>query len=42
MFYHMGDSQHTQSIQINNVIGENEKHAFYFMEKPKWTFWSTP
>ena len=23
----VGDSQHTQNIQINKVIGENEKHA---------------
>ena len=30
----MGDSQHTQNIQINKVIGENEKCVFYFMEKP--------
>ena len=33
MLYHAGDSQHTQSIQINKVIGENEKYVFYFMEK---------
>ena len=31
--YHVGDSQHTQNTQINKVIGENEKRAFYFMEK---------
>ena len=29
----MGDSQHTQNIQINEVIGGNEKCVFYFMEK---------
>ena len=23
----MGDSRHTQNIQINQVIGENEKYA---------------
>ena len=23
------------------VIGENEKYAFYFMEKTTWTFWPT-
>ena len=28
-----GDSRHTQNIQINKVIGENEKCVFYFMEK---------
>ena len=26
-------------IEINKVIGENEKRVFYFMEKTKWTFW---
>ena len=35
MLYHEGDSQHIQNIQINKVIGENEKYAFYFMEKNK-------
>ena len=25
----MGDSHHTQNIQINKVIGENEKCIFY-------------
>ena len=29
----MGDSQHTQNIHINKVIGENEKCVFYFMKK---------
>ena len=33
-FYHAGDSQHTQNIQSNKVIGENEKCIFYFTEKP--------
>ena len=37
----MGDSRHSQNIQINKVIGENEKCVFYFMEKTKWTFWPT-
>ena len=23
------------------AIGENEKSVFYFMKKPKWTFWAT-
>ena len=27
------DSQHSQNIQINKVIGENEKCVFYFTEK---------
>ena len=29
MLYHVGDSLHTQNIQINKVIGENEKCIFY-------------
>ena len=31
----MGSSQHTQNIQINNVISENEKMCilFYFRKK---------
>ena len=33
ILYHMGDSQHTQNIQINKVIGENEKCVFYSTEK---------
>ena len=37
----MGDSQDTQNIQINKVIGEYEKCVLYFMEKTKWTFWPT-
>ena len=36
-----GDSQHTQNIQINSYVGENEKCIFYFMEKTKQTFWPT-
>ena len=28
--YHSGDSRHTQNIQINKFIGENEKCAFLF------------
>ena len=39
MLCHVGDSQPTQNIQINKVIGENEKCVFYFTEKTKWTFW---
>ena len=41
MFHQAGDSRHTQNIQINNVIVENEKCVFYFMEKATWTFWPT-
>ena len=41
MLYHMGDNLHTQNIQINKVIGENEKSAFQFIEKAKRTFWPT-
>ena len=40
MLYHMGDSQYTQNIQINEVISENEKYVFYSMEKTKLTFWA--
>ena len=41
MLYHAGESRHTQSNQINEVIGENEKCVFHFMEKTKQTFWPT-
>ena len=41
MLYHVGDSQHTQNIQINEVIDENEKRVFYLPEKTKITFWPT-
>ena len=37
----MGDSQHTQNIHVNKVIGENEKCVFYFTAKAKWTFQPT-
>ena len=33
MLDHLGESQHTQNIQINKVTGENK--VFYFMEKTK-------
>ena len=36
-----GDSPHTKNTRINEVISENEKHVFYFMEKTKQTFWPT-
>ena len=29
MLYPMGDRQHTQNIQINELIGETEKCIFY-------------
>ena len=45
MVYHVGDSRHTQNIQINKVIGGNEKCVFYFTEKNQQqttgTFWPT-
>ena len=41
MLYCVGDSQHTQNVQINKVTGENEKCVFYFTEKTKQTFWPT-
>ena len=41
MFYHTGNSQHTQNIQTNKVIGEKEKCVFYFTKKTKWNFWPT-
>ena len=28
----MGDSQHTQNIQINKVIAENEKHLLFYVK----------
>ena len=33
MFYHAGDSRHTQNIQINKVIGENENVSFLLWKK---------
>ena len=41
MLYHMGDSQHTQSIQINKLIGENQICVFYCTEKYKDIFCQT-
>ena len=41
MLYHVGNSQYTRNIQINKVIGENEKCVFYFAEKNTRTFWPT-
>ena len=39
MSYHIGESPHTQNMQIDKVIGENEKCVFDFTEKTIWTFW---
>ena len=38
--YHAGDSQHTENIQINKVIDENEKYVFVLWKETK-TFWPT-
>ena len=38
----MRDREHTQNIQINKVIGENEKCVFYFMEKTHMDFLANP
>ena len=38
MLYHVGDSRHTQNIQINKVIGENEECVSYFTEKNETNF----
>ena len=40
MFYHVGVLPHTENIQIENVIVENEKCVFYFTETIR-TFWAT-
>ena len=40
MYIHVhNDTIH--NIQINKIIGENEKCVFYFTEKTKQTFWPT-
>ena len=33
MLYHLGESQHTENIQINKVIGEIEKYVFILWKK---------
>ena len=38
---HVGDDLHTQNIQVNKLIGENEKCIFYFKEQSIQTFWPT-
>ena len=35
----MRDGQHTQSIQIDKVIGENFKMCLILQKKTKQTFW---
>ena len=42
MLYHVGDSQHTQNIQVNKVISEHEKCVFYFREKSHIDFLANP
>ena len=42
MLYHVGDSQHTPNVQINKVIGENEKHVFLFYRKNSTDFLANP
>ena len=41
MLYQVGDSRHTQNIQINKVICENEKRVLYFTGKTLRTFGTT-
>ena len=38
MLFQAADSHHTQNIQINKVIGENENCVFIFQKKTEWTF----
>ena len=38
MLYHVGESRHTQNIQMNGVTGEDGKYVFYLMEKPHRLF----
>ena len=40
--YTMRDSWHTQNIQTNKVIGENEKCVFYYTEKTIQIFFANP
>ena len=42
MIHQAGDSWHTQNIQINKIIGENEKRGFYFTEKEHTEFLANP
>ena len=40
--YQAGGGWHTQNIQINKVIGENEKRVFYFTVKNYTDFFANP
>ena len=40
MLYHMGDSRHTQNIQINKVLVKMKNVSFVLWKKI-WTFWPT-
>ena len=42
MLHPAGDSWYTENSQISNVIGENEKCVFYFMEKNHVDFVANP
>ena len=42
MLYQAGDSQYTQNIQINKIIGKNEKCTFYFTGKNVMEFLANP
>ena len=42
MLYHAGDSQHTQNIQINKVIGEKRKMCILFYGKNRTDFLANP
>ena len=39
MFYHVGDNQHTQNIQVNKVIAENVAYFLpcYYYSIPFWS-----
>ena len=32
--YHVGDSWYTQNIQINTIMGENQKRVLFYGKKP--------
>ena len=42
MLYHARDRQHTQNIQINEVIAESEQCVFYFTKKPPHELFGQP
>ena len=39
MSYHVGDSRHTQNIQIHKVIRENKNMSFILQKKTIQAFW---